>query len=330
MLPGLTGLRFLLAALVVLFHYTKGRPMAGPEAWLNIVALGDAAVTGFFVLSGFVLAKTYLLPDGSMKGTWRAFWSARFARIYPIYVLSIILIFQAYMTTAPRTVGEVLWATGTAVTLTQAWWPETALAINSAAWSLSVEAFLYLVFPVLAPAVRGRAGLVLGVAAVASFVMTPWDAYNPLCHLPAFAAGVAGYLLRRDWAWLGVVSGVVIVGVLGWAGSGERLLLLPFVGLVMGLGARAGAMGSAPMVRLGEASYSLYLLHLPLWPWGMALNAATVRWPMDSWGFVALCFGVSLAGSLVAYRYVEEPYRKALRGVPRLARTGANGATETT
>jgi peptidoglycan/LPS O-acetylase OafA/YrhL len=108
MLPGLKGLRFLLAALVVLFHYTKGRPMAGPEPWLRLVELGDAAVTGFFVLSGFVLAKTYLLPDGSMKGTWRGFWSARFARIYPIYVLSLILIFQAYLTTAPRTLDEVL------------------------------------------------------------------------------------------------------------------------------------------------------------------------------------------------------------------------------
>ncbi|MCX6586438.1 MAG: acyltransferase family protein [Acidobacteria bacterium] len=102
------GLRFLLAALVVLFHYTKGRPMAGPGPWLRLVELGDAAVTGFFVLSGFVLAKTYLLPDGSMKGTWRGFWSARFARIYPIYVLSLILIFQAYLTTAPRTLDEVL------------------------------------------------------------------------------------------------------------------------------------------------------------------------------------------------------------------------------
>lgn len=191
MLPGLTGLRFLLAALVVLFHYTKGRQMPGPEPWLNLVAVGDSAVTGFFVLSGFVLAKTYLLPDGTMKGTSKAFWSARFARIYPIYALSLILVAQAYLTTAPRTVPEVLWAAGTAITLTQSWWPETSLAINSAAWSLSVEAFLYLVFPVLAPAIRSRAGVVLALAAVAAAVVTPWNSYNPLCHLPAFAAGIA-------------------------------------------------------------------------------------------------------------------------------------------
>ncbi|MCX6586440.1 MAG: hypothetical protein NTX13_07660 [Acidobacteria bacterium] len=123
-----------------------------------------------------------------------------------------------------------------------------------------------------------------------------------------------------------MVSGAVIVGVLGWAGSWERVLLVPFVGLVMGLGARAGAMGSRPMVRLGEASYSLYLLHLPLWPWGMALNAATVQWPMDSWGFVVLCFGVSLGGAWAAYHYVEEPYRRALRGAPRGVRSGTTGA----
>jgi len=318
MLPGLTGLRFLLAALVVLFHYTKGRQMPGPDPWLNLVAVGDSAVTGFFVLSGFVLAKTYLLPDGAMKGTWKGFWSARFARIYPIYALSLILVAQAYLTTAPRTLPEVLWAAGTAVTLTQSWWPETSLAINSAAWSLSVEAFLYLVFPVLAPAVRGRAAVVLALATVAAFIVTPWNSYNPLCHLPAFAAGIAGYQLRQNWAWLTGVSAAVIVAVLAWAGSWEGVLLLPYVGLVMGLGANEGWLGSKPMVHLGEASYSLYLLHLPLWPWGMALNAATFGFSSDSWPFVVLCFGVSLLGSVVAYRFVEEPYRKALRGMPQL------------
>ena len=104
--------------------------MPGPEPWLNLVAVGDSAVTGFFVLSGFFHAKTCLLPNGTMKGTCKAFWSARFARIYPIYALSLILVAQACLTTAPRTVPEVLWAAGTAVTLTQAWWPETSLAIN--------------------------------------------------------------------------------------------------------------------------------------------------------------------------------------------------------
>jgi len=96
-----------------------------------------------------------------------------------MFALSLILVAQAYLTTAPRTVPEILWAAGTAVTLSQSWWPETALDINSAAWSLSVEAFLYLVFPVLAPALRGRAAVVLALVAVAAFVVTPWNSYNP-------------------------------------------------------------------------------------------------------------------------------------------------------
>ena len=86
----------------------------------------------------------------------------------------------------------------------------------------------------------------------------------------------------------------------------------------MGLAAHEGWLGTKPMVHLGEASYSLYLLHLPLWPWGMTLNAATFHFSPDSWAFVALCFGVSLVGSIVAYRFVEEPYRKALQGMPQL------------
>ncbi|MCX6608212.1 MAG: acyltransferase [Acidobacteria bacterium] len=233
-----------------MFHYTKGRQMPDPEPWLNLVAVGDSAVTGFFVLSGFFHAKTYLLPNGTMKGTCKAFWSARFARIYPIYALSLILVAQACLTTAPRTVPEVLWAAGTAVTLTQAWWPETSLAINSAAWSLSVEAFLYFAFPVLAPAIRSRAPVVLA----------------------------AGYLLRQKWPWLTGISTAAIVAVRTW----EELLLLPYVGLVMGLAAHEGWLSAKPMVHLGEASYSPYLPHLPLWPWGMALNATSPPIPGPS------------------------------------------------
>jgi peptidoglycan/LPS O-acetylase OafA/YrhL len=46
----------------------------------------------FFILSGFILAYTY---DGQIEGKTNRlhFWEARFARIYPVYFLSLVLAF---------------------------------------------------------------------------------------------------------------------------------------------------------------------------------------------------------------------------------------------
>src|SRR5271170_3917583 len=90
-MPALTGLRFFLAALVLLFH-VAAKPMQDAPGWLRgIVGHGYLAVNAFFILSGFVLAHTYLDANGKLKGSRRNFWEARFARIYPVYGLTIAL-----------------------------------------------------------------------------------------------------------------------------------------------------------------------------------------------------------------------------------------------
>jgi hypothetical protein len=47
-------------------------------------------VSFFFVLSGFILAYSYL---GQLRlgGEKRRFWEARFSRIYPVYLLSLLI-----------------------------------------------------------------------------------------------------------------------------------------------------------------------------------------------------------------------------------------------
>src|SRR6478752_7231975 len=88
-LPALTGLRFVAALLVVLFHYQFLVPGLAQSAvpGARVIQAGFVGVSIFFVLSGFILAYTYLDPDGTMRSTVSAFWHARFARIYPAYAL---------------------------------------------------------------------------------------------------------------------------------------------------------------------------------------------------------------------------------------------------
>src|SRR4051812_19791262 len=126
-LPALTGLRFVAALGVVFYHF--GAPVL-PSGPLQALGAGGAAgVTCFFVLSGFVLAYTYL-PAGSngLRGTARAFYLARLARIYPAYLLALLCGLGPALWSPPlshmRLLAPLTGLVGLdTVTLTQAWLP---------------------------------------------------------------------------------------------------------------------------------------------------------------------------------------------------------------
>src|SRR5712691_7440959 len=92
-IPSLTGLRFYAAALVLWAHTVTAFFMPA-----GVPILGSSPVTGFlgmtlfFVLSGFVIHYNYGESLGSLKA--RAIYSfviARFARLYPLFALCVIL-----------------------------------------------------------------------------------------------------------------------------------------------------------------------------------------------------------------------------------------------
>lgn len=162
-LEPLTGLRFFAAMHVVIFHY--GRPWlsgAATPLW-NLANTGYTAVSLFFVLSGFVLVYNYAGADGRSATSTRAFYAARFSRIYPAYLLALILMAPPYFlwlfrSSSPDEATRTATVTILTVpTLVQAWAPSTALLWNGPAWSLSCEAFFYLLLPAVLP-ILGRAG----------------------------------------------------------------------------------------------------------------------------------------------------------------------------
>src|SRR5580704_9263285 len=91
-LKALTGIRFFAAFYVVVFHTRVGQVLGdhGYRAASNFFASGYLAVPLFFLLSGFILAYTY---EGQIEepGDHRRFWEARFARIWPVYAVSLLM-----------------------------------------------------------------------------------------------------------------------------------------------------------------------------------------------------------------------------------------------
>ena len=92
-IPALTGLRAIAAILVVLFHYKYIVPGLGasPAPGARVIQTGFVGVSLFFVLSGFILAYTYIDDDGALRGTWKDFLFARFARVYPVYLFALVI-----------------------------------------------------------------------------------------------------------------------------------------------------------------------------------------------------------------------------------------------
>jgi peptidoglycan/LPS O-acetylase OafA/YrhL len=150
-LPALTSLRFFAATVVVFFHYEIG-PEFTPGLLAGWFQSGEEAVVFFFLLSGFVLAYTYgLSGQNDIKVSPRSFWVARAARILPAYYAALLLALPPFLdgVFASKILPVETLAAGLIFVplLLQAWTPGYCLLWNMPAWSLSVEALLYALFP---------------------------------------------------------------------------------------------------------------------------------------------------------------------------------------
>lgn len=355
-LPPLTGLRYLAALLVVAFHV---RPLHQPEnhPLQRLVGRGYVGVGLFFVLSGFILAYTYL--DGSPSPTIdrRAFWRARFARIYPVYVIGLVLALPFFLREVIRAGSPLVAPALLAPALLQSWVPSAACSWNCPGWSLSAEAFFYLLFPVLATWAAARrdrhlAFLMFGAWAIALVAPmlylrlnpdgigagTVYDhafwlfvvKFDPAVQLPQFLLGVlAGqWYLRgrgRSLSRLALPAFAAVLLVLALpldipyvmldTGILTPLFALLILALASGDGLLHRLLRHPLMVRLGEASYALYILHVPLVA-ASASIAKRIGVDATSLAFRVACAIGATVAALVVYRWIEEPMRKRLRGRP--------------
>jgi peptidoglycan/LPS O-acetylase OafA/YrhL len=141
-LHALTGVRTVLALNIVFFHFT---PPHMKYAY-PIINSGFVFVGFFFLLSGYVLAYNYF--DRALTLSPRQVWLARFARLYPVYILGLLLSFQMLAAEWQVRPHAQFWQ-GIVLTplLLQGWNPLLATFWNTVGWTLSSELLLYGAFP---------------------------------------------------------------------------------------------------------------------------------------------------------------------------------------
>ncbi len=146
-MPGLTSLRFVLSLIVTLIHYN------GQVAALSFASYLDAiphVVTGFYMLSGFLLTHQYNLTGWHTR-PW-TFWKARIARIVPLYwiCLAITVTILPLRFFIPDQ-SKWFWVSATNVSFLHGWSadPDIYFGWIPPAYTLSAEAFFYASFPLI-------------------------------------------------------------------------------------------------------------------------------------------------------------------------------------
>jgi peptidoglycan/LPS O-acetylase OafA/YrhL len=158
-LPGLNGLRFIAALLVIIDHTELFKSYLGlPTLWANSYSayLGAFGVSIFFVLSGFLIS--YLLLEEQKEGPIQIkhFYLRRILRIWPLYYLLVLLGFfvipylsffqiPQYSSEMSISLDRFLLFFGLAANVAFVYFPTVAFA--NILWSVSVEEQFYLFWP---------------------------------------------------------------------------------------------------------------------------------------------------------------------------------------
>jgi peptidoglycan/LPS O-acetylase OafA/YrhL len=310
--------------------------------WLRhayqIFGWSDLAVFLFFILSGFVMSHVYPSPV-----RWRDFFVARLARLAPVYEVTLLVVcvltmmsaFHLPILTADNFIANML--------MIQQWVPAPGrFSINLSSWSLSIEAFLYVMaFPLL---VWSR--------------KLPW---NKLLYIPLIFGGAAwaaiyydiySHCLRCQWE-LAILSGLFGFGI-GFSMQNLMANGLRHSGAIAAVGAAFMACGLfqilphgviAPglvsiaaatvnpnalpykvlarpvFLYLGDISYSLYLWNIPILIFLQQCRAHVefhyLTSTLSIFGlrivFVVADLAVVLAISHLSYHQLEVPLRRLIR-----------------
>ena len=336
----LNGMRGIAALAVVMMH---------TQWWLGKIhpAIVSLAVDFFFVLSGFVIAYAYQEPlrAGLRR---RDFMLARFIRLYPMFVIGLVLGIAvtwtygrpSHLTPFFGTIGFNLFMLPYPLQ-----YPakiDNLFPLDFPAWSLFYELIAYVIFAILTPRLNNRRLAVLIAIGFLALIVTgvtegsldrgTWrpSLLGGLARVTfSFFAGVALYRL-----WLRhptrirlhpAILFVLLVLPLTWRpneGPFAWLYELAVITLWMpsmvwlGSGSTAKGVWLQICIALGALSYPLYIVHAPL----LKVAGQYGNWQgavffghTAPWGALGLIFLLGAFAWLLA-TYVDAPVRRWLTG----------------
>jgi len=322
------------------FHQSVGHSLSvgAIAAYLTFpIAWGSAGVPIFFVISGYCIHRggaLRLASNPDYRLDTGNFWVRRFARIYPVLLAALVLTFaldwfSLQLPPVSHKIREIGWQSFVVNLLSLQGVAGKTYGSNGALWTLSLEVQFYAIYPLLF-ALRRRIGMtsVLAIVAVvnviSAYVLERHDIqfFTSYWFSWTLGAWIADARTRRasdarSSIWLYVLAAAFIVlGCVAFHFGQYGAFQLWAVGfafylykaLERGSGNQRETFGTRWLSRFGDFSFSLYLIHLPIF---VLLSSLLFRsslqmsiWP--SFGYMLVAVPVAY----VFYRLVELPAMK--------------------
>jgi peptidoglycan/LPS O-acetylase OafA/YrhL len=276
------------------FHHAYGNSLS-PGALVGYLTLpfawGPAGVSIFFVISGYCIhrnAAFKLAADSAYRLDAQTFWARRFARIYPVLLAALLFTFALDTISLQfKPVSHIIGDLGGTVFFLNLCSLQGVVVhpygTNGALWTLSLEVQFYAIYPLLFMA-RKRFGMPTVLAMVALInVASAWEierrglqfftSYWLSWTIGAFIADVRAQrpddAAKASWRWYAAATPLLAAGcaVFPFGQYGAfQLWAAGFACLLYRLLARPPRVNA--VLRgfgwLGDFSYSLYLVHVPL------------------------------------------------------------------
>lgn len=338
----LTFTRFIAALSIVVFHYGQNVFPFNLNIGSFLFKQAYVGVSYFFILSGFVMIIAY---GNKNKIAYGDYIKRRFARIYPVYFLAIVILFIYLLAFKQPIDYKGLFLN---FTMTQSWFPGYALSFNTPGWSLAVEMFFYISFPLLFNLFYKKYSLnklilpillVFIVSQLALHSLTSQSFYQgypskshdfifyfPLMHFSEFLIGnLAGLFFikgikKRNYDLL--IIGLIII-LYFWLKFNSTfnfhngMLAFVFVPLIVLISSNNGILTNVSkgkiFVFLGEISYGIYILQKPIYAWvNDIMYYFNIGNPTRN--FYAALFTLIIF-SAVSYKLIEGPLRRKINNM---------------
>lgn len=349
MIKPLTSLRFVFALMVFLSHlwFLQDESPFYRQLYDDIFYEGYIGVSFFFILSGFVLGYSYhdKILSGEVK--FSQFWLARFARIYPLHLLTLLIAIPlSFKGDATEWINRFVLN----IFLIQSFVPSDDIYFyfNSVSWSISDEWFFYVMFPFLIFLMLRRRYLkflpILILMIPVSLLLVKESYHekyfyiNPLLRIGDFIIGKLLYRVYRKRKDIEILNNRQVANM---AEIGSLLFLAVFIyfhnnvpqgfryscyywpPMIMLIYTFAYARGfisdmlsNSTMVFLGEISFGFYMVHMLVLRYYQYLPGKVsflqALLPINH-NAAFIIFGISLTLSIVIYKFYEMPANRFIK-----------------
>jgi peptidoglycan/LPS O-acetylase OafA/YrhL len=342
-LESLTGLRIILAILVVIAHASFRVGFLKQEGWIPdfLSHTGHFGVIGFFVLSGFILQKVY----DQRTWTLRSFTVNRIARLYPIYLCGLLFALPIDWYSPNMPSDHRTEALGLSLVLLQSWTEFANGRFNGPGWTLSVEAFFYAAFPLLFILIRKKPWVfAILFCVLITYTATIWEAASsyrfPFNRLWEFMAGMLGVKLINSgkfklcsMPWWSSILVLIIsffagcylivntdLAFFGWftmtMGCWTCILILASIDIKEKV---SNPLSSKIFILGGEISYGLYIFHDPIQRYSKVIFERILSNELEKSSillkssYIASTTVVSFVAAYIGWLIIEKPARVFIR-----------------